>query len=128
MMKTGLTVCLALALVGCNREPKTFNVSGTVNWDDGKPVEKGLIFFDPAPGTDGPQGSATIDGGRYTTATDSKKIAAGKYTARIEGYGGKAGNESPMGKLLFNDFQQEVDLPASDSEKNFEIPRGILKK
>jgi len=121
----GFAICLLA--VGCNREPKSYNVSGTVTWEDGTPLKAGLVFFDPAPDTDGPQGSATVRDGNFSTA-DGHKVAAGKYVVRIEGYSGQGVGESPMGKLLFNDFQQAIELPASDSVQHFEVPRKDKKK
>lgn len=109
------------ALTGCSRGEKLHRVSGTVNYD-GKPVPKGLIFFDPK--TDGPQGFANIVAGKYDTAAQGKGIRGGSYAIRVNGYDGKEANEAPFGQALFPEYTGAKDLPAEDSTYDLEIPKS----
>lgn len=118
---------LALSLIvvaACGSEEKVSNVSGTATYD-GKIIPAGIIYFDPDPtkGGKGMQGFATIKGGKYTTATDGRGVRGGPYIVRITGYDGKTANEAPLGRALFNEIEMRKDLPAADSELNFDIPK-----
>ena len=119
----GVLVLFALA-AGCGQGEKLYNVSGTVKFE-GKPVPAGNIFFDPDPtrGGTGPQGIASILNGKYTTAVDGCGIRGGSYNVRILGYDGKSANEAPLGQALFREHEEKRDLPAADSEMNFDIPK-----
>ncbi|MFO0811457.1 MAG: hypothetical protein U0746_22745 [Gemmataceae bacterium] len=114
-----------LATAGCGGSPgvKTYIVSGTVNFA-GKPVPAGHIVFDPdaSKGTAGTQGVANIINGRYSTAASGKGVRAGSYHIRIMGFDGKGGDDLPMGKALFPEYEAKKDLPDHDSELNFDIP------
>jgi hypothetical protein len=117
----GLVAVLAVA--GCGREERLYDVSGTVTFG-GKPVPKGQVFFDPDPtkGTTGGQGFATIQDGKYTTAQNGRGIRGGAYAIRVLGYDGKEANEAPFGQPLFPEYELKKDLPASDSELPLDIP------
>ena len=60
-----------VALAGCSQQEKLCRVSGVVT-HAGKPIPKGLIFFDPK--ADGPQGFANIVDGKYDTAVQGKGV------------------------------------------------------
>ena len=113
-------LCICLAGCGSSEEP-TFHVSGTANYD-GKPIPAGIIYFDPDPmkGGKGPQGFANIHDGAYKTA---QGIRGGAYSVRITGYDGKPASEAPLGKTLFVEQEMKKELPAADSELNFDIPK-----
>lgn len=116
------TVCLAgwvLIAAGCSKEEKLYRVSGNVTFD-GKPIAKGLIFFDPT--VDGPQGFANILDGKYDTA-QGKGVRGGAYNIRVNGFDGKEANEAPFGQPLFPEYTGTKELPAEDSTFNLEIPR-----
>jgi hypothetical protein len=106
-------------LLGCASGENSYDVSGTVTYD-GKPVPKGLIFFDP----DGPgkQGYATIQDGRYNTAETGKGIGGGKYAVRINGFDGKAGPDAALGQGLFPEHIERKDLPAAPSVCDIAVP------
>lgn len=119
---------LGLLTVGCSRGPQFHDVSGTVTYR-GKPLPAGVIYFNPdvQRGNDGPQGYAIIKDGEYTTATaGGKGVLGGAYVVRIEGFDGKPGNELPLGKPMFTDFQTAVDFPESATTKDFDVP--VVKK
>ena len=92
---------------------------------DGKPIPAGIIYFDPDPtkGGTGTQGFANIKDGKYTTAVNGQGIRGGPYIIRITGYDGKTANEAPLGQPLFDEYQLKKDLPAANSELNFDIPK-----
>jgi hypothetical protein len=112
------------AVVGCGGDEKLYNVSGTVTYN-GKPVPKGLIFFDPDPakGGTGTQGFANITDGRYTTAVNGKGVRGGAYTVRVAGFDGKEANEAPFGQYLFPEYVLPKELPKADSELNVDVPK-----
>jgi hypothetical protein len=116
-----------MVLAGCGDDgPRRYDVSGTVAYN-GQPLPAGQIFFDPdaAKGHDGPQGYALIKDGRYNTAETDQGPIGGPHIVRIEGYDGKPGEELPLGRPLFNDFQQSVDLPQEDTKLDFVVRPGL---
>lgn len=123
-MKSFLPLIIVLsasfALPACSNEPKAHHVSGKVTFA-GKPVPAGTVYFDPQ--ADGPQGHAVIKNGEYNTAKDGGKgVTGGRFIVRIEGFDGNSGNDLPLGNVLFNDFQQSLELPMADSVHNFDVP------
>jgi hypothetical protein len=121
--RLGAAVLLAFA-AGCGSGERVYDVSGAVNWN-GQPVPAGIIFFDPDPmkGGSGPQGVANIVDGKYTTAVKGQGIRGGAYVIRITGYDGKTANEAPLGQPLFNEYTVREELPAADTERDFDLPR-----
>jgi hypothetical protein len=111
-------------LAGCDGQPRLHHVSGKVMYD-GKPLPAGVIYFDPdvSKNNDGPQGYAIIQNGEYdTAAAGGKGVVGGPHIARIEGFDGKPGEELPLGRPLFTDFKQPLDLPKAASTQNFDVP------
>ncbi|QDU31483.1 hypothetical protein ETAA8_66410 [Anatilimnocola aggregata] len=88
--------------------PARFRSSGSVTID-GQPVSQGMVYFMPAAGNEGPQGYATIQGGKYDTNRDGGGTVGGMH--RI--------------KIVAPDFEYEssgdIDLPKSDGTQNFEL-------
>lgn len=109
-------------LTGCSADEKTYEVSGTIQYQ-GKPVPKGLIFFDPEGG--GPQGFANIENGKYDTATpgQGKGIRGGKYSIRINGFDGKVGAEAPFGQAIFPEHTFQKELPAQTQTFDYDVPK-----
>ena len=119
-----LLVLLLLPAAGCGSGEKLYDVSGTAKFD-GRPIPAGNIFFDPDPtrGGAGTQGFANINNGKYTTAVNGRGVRGGAYVIRILGYDGKSANEAPLGQPIFNEHEEKRDLPAADSEVNFDVPK-----
>jgi hypothetical protein len=129
-MKTNRQTLLALValtvltVVGCGEAgPQRFNVSGTVTYN-GQPVPAGVVWFDPdfSKQNDGPQGYAFIKDGKFDTAETESGPGGGPHIARVEGFDGKPGEELPMGRAIFLDFSQPVDLPREDTTLEFNVP------
>jgi hypothetical protein len=120
----GLVLGLA-ALAGCSSEEKLYRVSGTVT-HNGKPVPKGLIFFDPdgAKGTTGGQGFANIVDGKYDTAAEGRGVRGGAYVVRVNGFDGKEANEAPFGQPLFPEYTDSKELPKADSTYDVDVPKN----
>lgn len=115
---------LSIPLTGCE-QPK-HHVSGKVTFKN-EPVPAGHIFFDPdaTKSNDGPQGFATIKDGRYDTAAEGGKgVIGGPYVVRIRAYDGKAAEELPLGRPLFGHFTESIELPKSQSTKDFDVPEN----
>jgi hypothetical protein len=112
-----------LVCIGCMGEDKLYNVSGTLT-PEGKPIPKGLIFFDPdsTKGTTGTQGFANIKDGKFDTADQGKGIRGGSYVIRISGFDGKEANEAPFGQALFPEYQEKRDLPKENSKLDIDVP------
>jgi hypothetical protein len=124
-MRRWVVVGVCLLATGCARGPKLFEVSGSVRYD-GQPLPAGVVYFDPdiAKGNDGPQGYAIIKDGSFTTsAPGGQGVVGGAYLVRIEGFDGQPGHELPLGKPLFTDFEELVDLPKAPSKCDFEVPK-----
>jgi hypothetical protein len=117
---------LALGLIfmaGCGEKgEKLYQVSGTVTYD-GKPIPKGLIFFDPDPskGTGGMQGFANIQDGKYTTAVEGQGVRGGAYEVRVNGFDGKEANDAPFGQALFPEYRSTAELPKADSTYDLDV-------
>ena len=122
-VRPGLLIALAL-VAGCAGSEQLSDLSGTATYG-GTPIPAGIIYFDPDPlkGGSGRQGFATITDGRYTTAINGRGVRAGPYVIRITGFDGKMANEAPLGKALFDEYEFKKDLPAANSEVNFDIPK-----
>jgi hypothetical protein len=125
-LRLGIVFCgpAVLALVGCRAEDKRYDVSGTVTYA-GKPIPKGLIFFDPdaSKGMAGTQGFANIRDGKFDTAKHGKGIRGGPYVVRVSGFDGKEASEAPFGQPLFPEYQEKRDLPAANSTLDIDVPR-----
>lgn len=126
MRLLALTALLAVA-AGCSPEEKLFDVSGTVTFN-GKPVAKGLIFFDPDPakGGTGGQGYATISDGKYTTADGGKGIKGGAYAVRVNAFDGKTGPDSPFGNAVCPEYREDKEFPPAPT--TFDVALGAGKK
>jgi hypothetical protein len=111
-------------LVGCSSGEKLYDVSGTITFD-GKPIPKGLIFFDPDKGTPGTQGFANIENGMFDTAAPNqgKGIRGGAYVIRISGFDGKAGPEAPFGQYLFPEHELKKELPAQNQTFDYDVKK-----
>jgi len=110
-----------IASAGCTKQEKLYRVSGVVT-HAGKPIPKGLIFFDPK--ADGPQGFANIIDGKYDTAIQGKGIRGGFYNIRVNGFDGKEANEAPFGQALFPEYNGAKDLPQEDSTYDLDVPKS----
>ena len=118
-----LIILAGLIAIGCTNK-KQHHVAGKVLYK-GEPLPAGVIWFDPAPSNDAPQGYAIIKNGEYSTAKEGGRgVIGGAYIVRIEGFDGKPDNELPLGKALFTDYQKNLDLPKADSTQDFEIPES----
>jgi hypothetical protein len=116
----GFAVLVLALLTGCGpREEKLYRVSGTVT-HGGKPVPKGLIFFDPQ--GEGPSGFANIVEGKYDT-TQGGGIRGGAYSVRVNGFNGIPGPDAPFGQALFPEYMGTKELPAEDSTYDLDIPK-----
>src|SRR5690349_13501408 len=99
-----------VAFAACSQEEKLYRVSGNVTFN-GKPIPKGLIFFDPQ--AEGPQGFANIEDGKYDTSIPGKGrgVRGGSYNIRVSGLTGIEKNEAPFGDALFPEYSDTKDLP-----------------
>jgi hypothetical protein len=111
----------AVLLVGCGADEKVYDISGTITYE-GKPIPKGLIFFDPDKGQ---QGFANIEDGKFDTSVTGKGkgIKGGKYTIRISGFNGIPGPENPFGKELFPEHQLTKELPAEKQTFDYDVKK-----
>lgn len=113
-----------LCLAGCSSDT-LHDVTGTVTYD-GKPLPAGVVWFDPDakhPGNP-PQGFAYVKDGKFNSAEQGRGIKPGSYLIRVEGFDGKPGNELPMGKPLFTNFEEKRDLPKGPVTLELTVPKG----
>jgi hypothetical protein len=90
------------AVSGCTRADGRVDVTGQVRWE-GRPVPAGRILFTPeTEQSNGRQGMAVIEQGRFTTRTgDGRGVIPGDYVAAVHLYdGGSPTEESPLGQRL----------------------------
>jgi hypothetical protein len=116
-----LVIAGVAAFFGCSGEEKLYRVWGTVTYG-GKPIPKGLIFFDPQ--ADGPQGFANIVDGKYDTSQQGKGVRGGAYDVRVNGFTGIEAPEAPFGQALFPEFHGTKELPQADSTFDLDVPKG----
>jgi len=119
-----MSVGLSLALAGCgDGGPPRYHVKGTVKLG-GRPVPAGQIRFDPdlAKGVDGPAGFAMIKNGEFDTRQQGQAQIGGPILVSIDAFDGKPGQELPMGRLLRPTYSTSVELPKSDTTKDFDVP------
>jgi hypothetical protein len=98
-----------------------------VTWK-GKPVPAGTIRLEPdaKAGNAGPGTIATIRDGRYATP-EGRGVLGGKYRAFVSGTDGipfdnpDEGTREPLGRPLFTDHQEEIDLPRASSSHDFNL-------
>jgi len=129
----GLLPAVACFLaIGCGGE-KTYRVSGKVTFK-GQPIPEGRILFmpDTTKGNKGPAGSAEIKNGQYDTGAEGGKgVIGGAMTVQIEAWdpAKKSEKQSPLSVAasLFPSYQTSVELPKSDSNKDFDVPADALK-
>jgi hypothetical protein len=118
--------CVAL---GCGGSPN-YQVEGKATFA-GQPIPAGTITFTPdaAKGNTGPVGYAIITNGQFSTSSGGGKGTAGGPTiVKIEGSDGvKIDDERPKGKALFPYYEMPVDLPKSNSTKDFDVPAAAAK-
>jgi hypothetical protein len=114
-------LCLSIACFGCQKGEKLYRVAGTVT-HDGKPIPKGLIFFDPQ--GDGPSGFANIVAGKYDTTEQGGGIRGGSYNVRVNGFNGIPGPDAPFGQALFPEYTGTKELPQEDSTYDLDIPKS----
>lgn len=118
-----VVMLIGTLFLGCQTGPRIYHVKGTVTYK-GEPLPAGTIFFDPDIGkqNDGPQGYAFITDGVYDTAGKGGRGVIGMaYIVRIHGFDGKAGEELPMGRTLFTDFQKAMEFPLADTVQDFQV-------
>jgi hypothetical protein len=111
-----------IVFAACSQEEKVYRVSGNVTFN-GKPIPKGLIFFDPQ--AEGPQGFANIEGGKYDTSIPGKGrgVRGGAYNIRVSGFTGVEKNEAPFGDALFPEYTDTKELPKEDSTYDLDVPK-----
>lgn len=129
-----LPVVACVLAIGCGGE-KTYRLSGKVTFK-GQPIPEGRILFipDSAKGNKGPAGSADIKNGQYDTgASGGKGVIGGAMTVQIEAWDPakkvEKADKSPLSVAppLFPPYQTTVDLPKSDSNKDFDVPADAIK-
>jgi hypothetical protein len=113
-------VACLVVFAACSQEEKLYRVSGNVTFA-GKPIPKGLIFFDPK--AEGPQGFANIVEGKYDTAVQGKGVRGGSYDIRVNGFTGIEKNEAPFGDALFPEYTGTKDLPKEDSTFDLDVTK-----
>ncbi len=117
-------VCIVVLLTGCGGPsgPPRYVVSGQVTFR-GKPVPVGEIIFRPdaKAGNEGPGSVAAIRNGAYSTES-GKGVVGGPYVVEIVGFDGISVAELTEGGVLFNPITRQVDFPANDSTRDFDLP------
>ncbi|WP_437230938.1 hypothetical protein SH661x_002223 [Planctomicrobium sp. SH661] len=119
---------LLLLLSGCAKVaegPVRYQVSGQVTFD-GQPVPHGSIIFDPdvQAGNSGPQGSAEIINGSYSTALHrGTGVVGGPMLITVTGMKNQNVLEGEDPGLLFKDFSLKQDIPKEKFVLDVLVPR-----
>ena len=111
--------------IGCGRsdDPRAFQLSGQATFD-GEPIPWGSILLEPdsAQGNTGPAGVAEISQGRFRTRSGSGHVG-GPHVVTIIATDGSRPESPDVDNSLFPPYQTKLDLPAENSEHDFEVPR-----
>jgi len=126
-MRRALLAAVLVGFTGC-ADDKLEDVTGTVT-HDGAPVPAGVVWFDPDPNHPGnpPQGYAYIKDGKFNSTEKGRGVKPGAYLIRVEAFDGKPGNELPLGKPLFTDYEEKRDLPAGKVDMELKIPKQLAR-
>ncbi|PQO38780.1 hypothetical protein C5Y96_02545 [Blastopirellula marina] len=137
LFSLGFLVFAASVMTGCyggTESATAFHVRGQVQFD-GKPLPAGRIYFTPnaSLGNQGPQGTATIEDGKYDTEDSRFGIVGGPYIVRIEGYDGiQPPNDEdglfPDGQVLFRDYELKLEFPQANHVEDLDIPASASKR
>lgn len=127
----GLTI-----LAGCNNSTSGFNITGRVEFQDGKPVDKGMIEFEGLDNPAAARGSAVILDGNYSIPPTAR-LVPGKYRVRIYQSGerpaitGPPGSDKPTAvtDLVSDEFNVRSELLAeitgdTHHEFDFQVERS----
>lgn len=110
---------LLLVLAGCSKGDGRDSLSGNVTFD-GQPLPYGEVIFRPS---QGPEGSATIRDGKFSTDDGGQGITKGPNTLIVTGYAAEPESQADETKSseaaapLFSGYQQQADL----SSETFDI-------
>src|SRR5687768_11954197 len=74
---------LAVLTLGCNNGPRTYPVSGTVVFSNGKPATFGIIEFTPVDSGPGARAAIAADGSFTLKTGDHDGAVAGKHRIAI---------------------------------------------
>ena len=113
-------------LIGCGGD-KGGRVSGRVTFK-GQPVPAGKVYITPdsSKGNSGQPGFADIKDGNYdTAAAGSQSAPMGAVVFTVEGIDPNPppGAEPDVNTtVLFSGYEQKVDLPASASVQDIDVP------
>ena len=61
-------------------------------------------------------------GGVYDTRADGQPVVAGPYLVHVRAHDGVPGPELPLGKQLLPPQTFSLDVPAQDTQKDFNLP------
>lgn len=132
-----LLFLLMLGVVGCSNGPRRAAVSGSVHVD-GKPLERGVINFLPAQGSQGPGAGVAITDGQYELSAASGPIV-GPCRVEIRGFRKSGRKIAPMGTPIdeeiqvvpaeFNDPSTLIrEIKDGDNTIDFDLPGKRIKK
>ncbi|HWL08485.1 MAG TPA: hypothetical protein VNQ76_08775 [Planctomicrobium sp.] len=124
----GLLLTTLVNLIGCsgcqppNDGPDRYLLTGKATFA-GKPIPYGSIMLEPdeSKGNRGPVGVADIRDGRYQIR-DRKGHIGGPHVATILGNTGVRSMNPDEDTSLFPPYQISVDLPAKNSQCDFDVP------
>jgi len=117
-----LLLVLVLSVSGCGQQDvdSLLRLSGAATYD-GKPIPFGTVLFNPDTSLQhsGPQGSASIENGRYRIASGTPGVKPGPHIVTVNGYAERppivegdptTADPVPSQKPLFPTFIVKLDL------------------
>jgi len=132
LLVPALLILLASVALGCGSSETGHRLSGKVTFN-GQPVPSGkiLVVPDSSKGNKGAAGYADITNGTYdTSAAGGNGVVAGAVTITVEGIDPKPppGAEPDVTKtVLFANYEEKAELPASDSVKDIDVPAAAAQ-
>ena len=121
----GLLVFAALVSIGCGRAPDRVGVTGQVVFEDGQPVDHGMIEFAPIETQNAVGAGAVILSGSYKVPR-AKGLRLGRYRVRIYQADRIAQQAGPPGSVPVERPKEQIAAKFnSETELTAEI--GVLE-
>lgn len=114
-----------LFIVGCNKGPSRYDVSGTATFD-GQPIPLGAIVLnaDTQSGNSGPQGRVEIRDGKISTKRGMGTVGGAQWLQLMASDGHMYKDHEgtrQQGKVLFDMIHQKIELPPRDVVLNIRV-------
>lgn len=115
-----------LCLLGCNRGPTKYPVTGSVSWQ-GEPIANGDIIFYPEDASRLPEAGKILNG-RYEMKVTAGRKTVQLFASRLKLVENKAMGTGEREQIFPADYNAKskltVEITAGTNQANFHLPRN----